>query len=137
LLKIDNNLLNTNSLKKGSKMEFSKLYRIMEADVNPAMGAKPSDDSGLKLAGYGANNTGSVKPGSDESLNPRSFGKEEVRKALLNIERINKDAKGMYTPLFTHLRKNPEAMQLFGELINTLAGATTSVGGRMAKPLNM
>ena len=52
-------MLNTNSLKKGSKMEFSKLYRIMEANpamggaVNPAMGAKPSDNSGLTLAPYG------------------------------------------------------------------------------------
>jgi hypothetical protein len=107
-------------------MEFSKLYRIMEQEsVAPAASPVVPSPAGV------------AKPGSEESLNPHSFGKEEVRKALLNIERINKDARGMYTPLFAHIKKNPEAMQLFGELINTLAGATTSVGGRMAKPLNM
>jgi hypothetical protein len=110
-------------------MEFSKLYRIMEEDrplgtIQPPGLSKPT------------NNVAAPTPDSPEPTNP-SFGKEEVRKALLNVERINKDARGMYTPLFNHLRKNPEAMQLFGELINTLAGTTTSVGGRMAKPLNM
>jgi hypothetical protein len=107
-------------------MEFSKLYRIME-DAQP-MGTTQSP--GL------SNPTNNAGTPSAEPTNT-SFGKEEVRKALLNVERINKNARGMYTPLFNHLRKNPEAMQLFGELINTLAGTTTSVGARMAKPLNM
>ena len=124
------NLLDT-IIRKAKTMEFSKLYRIMEATGGTVAPASPVSGN------VATPSAGIAKPGSDESLNPHSFDKEEVRKALLNIERINKDNRGMYTPLFTHLKKNPEAMQLFGELINTLASAITSVGGRMAKPLNM
>lgn len=66
-------------------MEFSKLYRIMEADVNPAMGAKPSNDSGLTLAPYGASNTGSVKPRAGGKM-PSPVGGEMA--GNLNLQKL-------------------------------------------------
>lgn len=109
-------------------MEFSKLCRIMEQD-------QPLGTTTVQSPGLSKPMVNNVAAGNPQQAPAEEFGKEEVRKALLNVERINKDSRGMYTPLFNHIKKNPEAMQLFGELIKTLAGTSASVGGRMSKPL--
>jgi len=108
----------------------------MEQSGGAPLGMASSSTSSVAGNAAFAPVAGVASPDSPESTNPHSFEDADVRKALLNVERINKEAAGTYTRLFAHLKKDRTAMELFARLINTLGGSSAAAGQRMTKPLN-
>jgi len=98
-------------------MEFSKLCRIME-DVNPATGAKPSDNSGLTLAPYGASANGAPH-----------YTKSNVNKTVERITgKLTEQEKTYYLPLVNYVGRNKQMLDLFAQLIDTVANASSQAG---------
>jgi len=99
-------------------MEFSKLCRIMEGDVNPATGANPSDNSGLTLAPYGASDAGGPH-----------YTKSNVSMTVQRItSKLTEQEKKYYLPLVNYLGRNKQMLDLFAQLIDTVANASSQAG---------
>lgn len=85
---------------------------------NPAMEAKPSNDSGLTLAPYGASDNGA----------PR-YTKSNVNITVQRItSKLTDQEKTYYKPLVNYVGKNSNMLDLFAQLIDTVANASSQAG---------
>lgn len=60
-----------------------------------------------------------------------NFNVADVGATLRRIEMANKEERGKYNGLLQLIKSRPGMLELFGELINSLAGTTASTGQRL------
>jgi hypothetical protein len=72
-----------------------------------------------------------------EELEPNqpTFSVSDIGATLRKIEAANEKERGRYTGLLNIIKSRPGMIELFGELINSLAGTTASTGQRLTNRL--